>query len=253
MNVEKKVIKRDRSKAYPGATLHECVEQVVKIKRNLGSGGHDRESLADGMGFSGVTGAVAPKIAALVYFGFLEKKGSIYCLSQSSRRVTDPLSDDEKKDEIKAAFKRPTLYADLLEKFEPDGGIPARLEVHLHRSHGIADKAAGRAADIFRKSAIYAEIMDDDGRFISESNLESDIVAEVTVKAKDNPELSAVAEKSTPMAMFNTTGYTVSISGPKLQFSVIVSDETDLMIIDAMLKKVRIFINEGGEAMHDKV
>jgi len=156
---------RERSKAYPGANLEDCVQMTLKIKRNLGSGRHDRESLATAMGYAGVSGAVSPKIAALVYFGFLEKKGNEYWLSEESRRVTDPLTEDEKREELQAALKRPDLYQDLIAKFEPDGRIPEQLPIHLHRFHGIADNAAVRAAAIFRQSAVYAGILNEEGRF----------------------------------------------------------------------------------------
>jgi hypothetical protein len=263
MEKGKQQTKRERSRAYPGAALEECVQLVIKIKRNLGSGKHDRASLAHGMGYSKLTGSVNPKIAALVYFGFLDKKGALYWLSESSKKVTDPLTDDEKLNEIRDAFHRPTLFADLLSKFEPDGGIPARLEVHLHRDHGIADNATGKAAEIFRKSAVFAGIMDVDGRFLTSSVAscaeDDDIHEELDEQVEDenstNPPKSTRAKKanfSTEVASTNVNDYTVSISGPKLQFSVIVSDETDLLIIEAMLKKVRTFIKEGGEAMHDE-
>ena len=156
---------RERSKAYPGTDLEDCVQMILKIKRNLGTGRHDRNSLAKAMGYNGVSGAVTPKIAALAYFGFLEKKGSEYWLSKDSQRITDPLTEDEKHEELEAALKRPELYRDLITKFESDGRIPEQLATHLHRFHGIADNAADRAATLFRQSAIYAGILNEEGRF----------------------------------------------------------------------------------------
>ncbi len=163
---EKTTKKRQRSKAYPGTTLEECVQLAIKIKRNLGGSKHSRETLARGMGFSGVSGAVAPRIAALVYFGLLEKSGSEYWLSDESKRVTDPLDADEKQTALRAAVRIPSLYRDLLDKFEPDGRLPEQLSIHLHRFHGIAANAAEKAADIFRQSVVYAGIVNEEGRFV---------------------------------------------------------------------------------------
>lgn len=250
-NIEK-VSKRERSKAYPGAPLEECVQQTIKIKRTLGCGKHDRDSLAVALGFKGLSGAVAPKIAAMAYFGFLDKKGADYWLSESSRRITDPLDEEEKKNEIRSALNKPTLYSELLEKFQEAGEIPEKLEVHLHRFHGIADNAAKRAADIFRESAIYAGVINEEGRFLEKADTEETPSEKAQPQSPpSSPETPPFQGKVSPsstslrssIAISETNSYTVSIAGPKIQFSVIVSDEADLAIIEAMLQKVRTFIN----------
>lgn len=152
---------RERSKAYPGATLEDCVKFTGMIKKELGRGTHDRDSLAQAMGFGSVSGTVSPKIAALVHFGFLDRTASGYELSEASKSVTDAITDQERIEAIKAAFSKPTLYQEILAKFEADGKIPGQLATHLHRFHGITASASGSAAEIFLASGRFAGVLDD--------------------------------------------------------------------------------------------
>ncbi len=169
---------RERSKAYPGCALEDCVRFTGMIKKALGRGTHDRESLAKAMGFSTVSGAVSPKIAALVHFGLLERTGSGYELSALSRSITDPLDDGEHRKAVRDAFALPTLYQDIIDKFEPDGKIPSQLATHLHRFHGITDAASAQAAEIFVSSGRYAGVLDESNNIMRADRQETKVVGE---------------------------------------------------------------------------
>jgi hypothetical protein len=159
--------RRERSKAYPGANLEDCAEYLRLIKVNLGKGVHDRDSLAKAMGYDKASGSVNPKIAALVHFGFLQRALGGYELTPNAARITDPLNQEEKRDEVHSAFTRPTLYQQLLEKFAAEGQIPVQLATHLHRFHGITAASSKSAAQIFLESGRYAGVLDAEGKIIS--------------------------------------------------------------------------------------
>jgi hypothetical protein len=166
--------KRERSKAYPGTSLEDCVGYVREIKTNLGKGIHDRDSLARALGFERATGAVNPKIASLVHFGFLDRAEGGYELSPNALKITDPISESEAKEEVRAAFHRPVLYQEILEKFKQEGQIPLQLATHLHRFHGITDAASGTAADIFLESGRFAGVLDQSNRFVADETAPRD-------------------------------------------------------------------------------
>lgn len=170
---------RERSKAYPGCALEDCVRFTSMIKKALGRGTHDRESLAKAMGFSTVSGAVSPKIAALVHFGLLERTGSGYELSALSRSITDPLDEGERRKAVRDAFALPTLYQEIIDKFELDGKIPSHLATHLHRFHGITDSASTQAAEIFVSSGRYAGALDESNNIMRADLQETKVVGEV--------------------------------------------------------------------------
>lgn len=178
---------RERSKAYPGAPLEDCVKFTGIIKKALGRGVHDRESLAKALGFGTVSGAVSPKIAAMVHFGLLDRKLSGYELSSLARSITDPIDDSERLAAIKTAFRSPTLYQEILAKFELDGEIPSRLATHLHRSHGITDGASSQAAEIFVSSGRYASVLDDENRILVENRSSASQMSSPTTSPEETP------------------------------------------------------------------
>lgn len=194
---------RERSRAYPGANLENCVAYLLEIKRNLGKGAHDRDSLATALGFDTVTGAVNQKVAALVHFGLLQRNSGGYELSPSSARITDPVNDQERKKELRQAFSRPTLYRDLLSKFGPEGQIPAQLATHLHRFHGITDAASTAAADIFLESGLFAGVLDDDGKILTNGTPGANGSGESNIQA--SPVLEPLISPPPPEAKRNGT------------------------------------------------
>ena len=162
--------KKERSSPYPGADLASCVDAVEKFKKQLGTGSHDATAIAGAIANGKVTGPLARKIAAMVYFGLLEKSGKEYRLSDNSSKITNPFNVGEKESTIREAFTMPKLYATLLEKYSGEGEVPRQISNILHREHGIAESASKFAADIFLRSGQYAGVLDTDGRFVDDQD-----------------------------------------------------------------------------------
>lgn len=147
-----------RSSGYPGFALDECVEGVQKVKQELGNGSSSRDLIAKAMGYSGLTGASGTKISACVHFGLLDRTGNAYALSELSRRVLTPLSDDERREAVVEAMRAPVLYNKLIEAYA-GRALPGMLENILVRDYKIIDNSAKRAAEIFKKSLEYAGML----------------------------------------------------------------------------------------------
>jgi hypothetical protein len=161
--------KRERSKAYPGCNLEQCVQDLIKTKKALGRGVHDRDSIAKAIGYENMCGPAAVKISAMVQFGLLDKIEGGYSINSDSSKISDPISNEEKSIALKDSFRKPRFYVELLEKFEGDGMIPSQLGTHLHRFHGISLNASEIAAKIFRESGVYAGILNEEGKILSDN------------------------------------------------------------------------------------
>ncbi|HMS54970.1 MAG TPA: hypothetical protein PKA27_06180 [Fimbriimonadaceae bacterium] len=163
---------RKRSRSYPGADLEESIRTAKLIQTSLGPGGHSRDAISQqALGSKGVTGATARKIAAATSFGLLKKSGDGYSVTSLAKSIFRPLPDEEPK-LLKDMLFSVTLYRELVEKYQPEGRIPASLPALLERNHGIMHPNGSFAAKIFRDSAIYAGILDSDGNFLSEGPAE---------------------------------------------------------------------------------
>lgn len=250
---------RERSKAYPGAPLEDCIRYTSQIKKELGRGSHDRESLAKAMGFGTVSGAVSPKIAALVHFGFLNRTASGYELSDESKSITDPIDERERAQAIRVAFSRPYLYQEIINKFEVDGKIPSQLPTHLHRFHGITDAASSSAAEIFVASGRFAGVLDQD------NNILRDMVARkseeaivgidpqvpvVRISSAQPPVAPApLAQHPPTSALFNQQRFEFAITGGRTVVLTVPSDlnQKDIKVIRKQVELLELQVSLDDE------
>jgi len=151
---------RERSTAYPSSSLEEALELTRQLRDKLGIGPHKRSAAAVGIGYSGVSGASAAKIAAMTHFGLLDRTGDTYTISDIAKRILFPISDEDRMMAIIEAARKPQLYSQLLEKYAGER-IPSMLQNILHITYGVSVSAAPNAADIFIKSMRFARLMDE--------------------------------------------------------------------------------------------
>lgn len=160
--------RKKRSRSYPGYSLEESIRCTERVRAELGSGPHDRESIAYALGSTGLTGASTRKIGSMVHFGLLRRDSGGYSFSALSERILHPISAEERHAAILEAFLLVDLYAELLRRFEADGRVPSRLANILVRDHGIEDAAAEQAAKVFLLSGRYSGLIDDEDRIVTE-------------------------------------------------------------------------------------
>lgn len=151
---------RERSTAYPSSSLEEALELTKQLRDKLGVGPHKRSAAAVGIGYSGVNGASAAKIAAMTHFGLLDRTSDTYTISDTAKRILFPISEEDRMIAIIEAARQPQLYSQLLEKYAGER-IPSMLQNILHINHGVSVSAAPSAADTFIKSMRFARLMDD--------------------------------------------------------------------------------------------
>ena len=92
---EKKT-KRDRSTAYPAIHLGEAIEYSKKLIAAYPKSQFDRASAATSMGYATLSGASAPKVAALAHYGLLDRKGNAYKNSDLAERILHYSTEEEK-------------------------------------------------------------------------------------------------------------------------------------------------------------
>jgi hypothetical protein len=156
-----------RSRAYPVVSLEKAAELASAVVDQLGHGSHDRDSLAQAWGYQKGQGLVARKIAALVQYGMLERDGASYSLSPLADELLHPKDEGEFEAAKARAFSHPTLFGELVAKFQPHGRVPGALANILYRDHGIMRAVAEEAAGIFLASGSYAGVISADGQFLT--------------------------------------------------------------------------------------
>jgi hypothetical protein len=143
------------------------VDLARTVLTELGPGGHDRDSVAQALGYSKGEGLTARKIAALAQYGLFDRDGNSYSPTKLLSQIVHPISEPERDAALKTAFESPTLFAEVLAKYREHRRIPGALPNILLRDHGITQQAAGDAAEVFLSSGRFAGVLDESGAIAS--------------------------------------------------------------------------------------
>jgi len=150
--------KKIRSVAYPAISLEQALNLVEKLRKNAGPGPYNRLSASEGLGYSGVSGTSAARVAALAHFGLLTKKGGTYRQGELADKILLPNTETEKQLAITEAAKTPKLYSKLIEKFSGQA-LPLMLKNLLAREFKVNERVAGEVEGNFRASMEFAGIL----------------------------------------------------------------------------------------------
>ena len=121
-----------RSPSYPNASLSEAISSVRKIEQLYRSSPVDREVGAKLIGYSGLSGPANQALAALAQYGLVERagKGEMRVTSRA-QAILHPNSDDEQREQLRAAALEPQLFRELQERFPniipPEDGVTTYL------------------------------------------------------------------------------------------------------------------------------
>jgi hypothetical protein len=159
------VSESSRSRSYPAINLPEALEVLRKQVEGLGEGAHDREAIAQALGYtSGTSGIAARKIAALVQFGLLWNQRGLYEPTKLAREILAERDENRLKEKLRAAFLHAGLFHEIVQDYLAKGQVP-RLLAHALRSYRIVHNARDEVARIFMDSALHARVMDSNGIF----------------------------------------------------------------------------------------
>lgn len=176
----------ERSRAYPAAGLAPSIESAQKVQVALGKNWHDRESVAKGMGYAKLHGGAARRVASLVHYGLLERKGDQYRVSELMQRILHPKDASEKAAAIRDAFLRPTIFAEITTRFSAEGRLPTQFSNILVRDFGITAKASADVAQTYRESGEFAGVLDATGAYAGTASETGPSVSDADLPI-DNP------------------------------------------------------------------
>jgi hypothetical protein len=146
-----------RSPSYPNASLSEAIASVRKIEKLYRSSPVDREVAAKLIGYSSLSGPANQALAALAQYGLVERagKGEMRVTSRA-QAILHPNSDNEQKDQLRAAALEPQLFRELQERFPnmtpPEDGVLT----YLNRQ-GFNQSAIRPAAKAYLQTLLFLE------------------------------------------------------------------------------------------------
>ncbi len=228
------IVTKERSRSYPVLDLEMACQALTGKLSRMGSSRLDRDAFAETLGYSSAKGGIAArKVSALVQYGLIEYRDGFYELSARGHRIQSfKVGTQEFLKAARVALEKPPLFRSLLSRYRPLGQIPEDLAKVLAEQYGITARASEDAEGVFVRSAVFAGVLDTEGRF--RESPQGPILAERT--SASSVQHQARAERRPPFLFSVSEGRAAALDFP-LDISA-----KDLEILE---KRLRFEIENG--------
>lgn len=238
---------------YPHASFKSAFE-VASAVDYLG-GSCSVESCADRMKKK-VSGAFKSNISAALKHGLITSKKDVLSITELFRLHKLGYNEQEKLEFLRKSFLMPVLYAKIYERFRGKELPVSMLDKLLIREFNVEESYASRISGYFIDGAKTTNLLEN-GKLLDDINLKSSSETDDNSAENDGSDtLNFEMEKFNKDVSVNTIElpissnkdlFTVMIVGPGMNTKIEINEEDDLIILDAMIKKIKRKLSEGSE------
>lgn len=242
---------------YPKSSFANSMNMATAIDALGGS--CEKESCADQMGLK-LTGAFSKRISAAVKYNLITSTKGRLAITDLYKSIKNAYDDDEEQLRKKEAFLTPPVYNSLYETFKGKKLPVNILDKYLIREFGVEDKNASTVANIFLKDLKSIGLIENELIIDIENGAEVEEIDEVITEEDVQDDLMPVkpsynpkyADSNRPSQILhienknkegkierNPNEFVVHIIGPGMDSEIVVKEEEDMLIVEAMLKKVK--------------
>lgn len=173
--------------------------------------------------------------------------------TEEYKLIKHSYTNSERLDLLRKSFLSPQVFSLLYERFKGKELPTEMLDKILIREFGVEESTAGRVAGYFVDGLkTYGLLNGSTVLGLEQEQTEASLIQNNS-KAEE-PEIKAVEEQSVQQkaealntdASFtdlNLVSFELEIAGPGINTKVTIADEEDLLIVEAMLKKIRKVLN----------
>lgn len=149
-------MKRSRSPKYPSMSLPEAIDRVRKIHVPERTNPIARETAAQHIGYSGISGAADQALGTLIQFGLIERVGTGEVrASQLAVDILHPASETSRAEALEISARHSPVFRDLMERYPPEHHISeTALRSHLVRE-GFFDRAISAVIKAYTQTAAF--------------------------------------------------------------------------------------------------
>jgi len=227
---------------YPRASLTNAIDLANAVYE---LGGHSStHTCADKMGKK-TGGSFSALVSATDKFGLIASQRGELTTTDLFNEYKHAYSEEEGRKLLRKAFLSSDVFAALYERFCGQV-VPAEiLDRILIREFEVPAPAAARISGYFINGAKQTELLDQDNKLVDCDDVgmsDEDVVSDKkTPLQEDVLELSQgkVDENVSSMQLMDASSYSVVFRGPGLNTTIEITEEDDLLIVGAILKKIK--------------
>jgi hypothetical protein len=147
---------KERSPRFPAESLRESLDRTERLYTEAGRSPVTSEIAAKAIGYSGLSGASKTALAAMSYYGLIQREGDKHRISELGLRLIRPLSDSDKLESASIAALKPPIFAEIEENHK-ECTEQVLASVLLHS--GFTDDGARRAAKVYKENVAFIEFL----------------------------------------------------------------------------------------------
>lgn len=190
-----------------------------------------------------MSGAFRAAIGSAVKFGLVTSKGGKLAVTDRYKAIKLAYNDEERRSQVVAAFLTPGLYATIAGRFAGIELPTAILDKVLMKEMGVDPKSAAEIAQRFIGGVKSLGLLEN-GVLVTGSQAQAsgddmeNGATDEAVRASKEAEGEVIGTETSVGAM-DGTEFIVHITGPGMNSKLILREEEDMEIVNAMLKKVQ--------------
>ena len=230
-----------RAVEYPRRSLSDALKLAETVS-SLG-GKCSVETCAESMKRK-VSGAFAALVNAAVKYGLVTSKSGELAVTEQFNRYRLAYDEEEKRELLRQAFLNVPLFSQVFTQFRngelPPGDILTKI---LIREFEVNENLASALYLYFIEGATESGLLSEDGKFV-----ESDVAERDGEQTPVHDEAGHQEHAPQPIATSVAADgeFSITIAGPGLNSTLAIREPEDLLIVDAMLKKVQRKLEAAG-------
>ena len=147
---------KERSPRFPSDSLSEALNRAEALYNSAGRSAVTSEVAAQAIGYSSLSGASRTTLAAMAYYGVLQREGDTHRISELGLRLIRPLNDFDKLEAARLAAIRPPAFAQIAKEHgECSQSVLASILLHK----GFTEDGARRAARVYKENVAFIEAL----------------------------------------------------------------------------------------------
>jgi hypothetical protein len=182
-------------------------------------------------------GAFAALVSATVKYGLLENKKGTLSVTSRYRDLKLAYDDGQRVQALRSAFLNAPLFKAIYDRFVGKAVPIDILDKLLIKEFEVPQDLASRVGEYFLEGAKLAQLLSDGGVLIQDGAGPAS-----PSSTASSPEVKESPEQSPPRAPEPApppTHYVIRVTGPGISTSIDIHNEEDLVIVDAVLTRIR--------------
>lgn len=233
---------------YPRGSLKNSLELASAID---GMGGSCSIEIAAESTGKAVSGAFRALVGAAGRYGLVESAKGKLSTTELYKEYSLAYSDEEERRYLRQAFLNPPLFSAIYERFLGKELPVGHFEKLLVREFGVPANMGSRVVKYFMDAGKLCGVIGQDNVIVAtdlpdsageegEDETPSDLTIEKPTGGSKSQSLAQrVKVRGELLTSDEESAYSIRIQGPGMDSTMVIHEEDDLYIVEAMLKKVR--------------